>query len=473
MTVSPHDLEFWRILESLAGGDSLLDFIPRVTPRYMRPNHLAPLADALTRARHGPVKVCVSVPPRFSKTETILHSIAWRLDHDDGPETEIAYCTYEATLAHQKSKLAQEITKRAGIPMRSGQAGFEWRTDRGAAVRATGVGGPLTGKGAKLLIIDDPTKNREEAESGVIREKIWNWATSTAFTRVEPGGSIVVCHTRWHDDDLIGRLMEGTAGDDWEFINLAAVVDEGTPDYRSLWPERWPLQELDGKRRLVGAYDWSSLYMGEPRPRGGRVFQDPARYKLHDPNGCFYVIGCDPAATEKTSADHSVAVVLASRGRPGTLDHHVEVVDVWRGQVEIPALVKRLKAMQDEWNAPIAVEAVGGFKAVPQMLREVSGVRGKYGTGVLRYARIFEVTPSTDKFVRSQSVAAVWNDQRIKVPVRGSNPWVDSFVNEVTKFTGVKDAKDDQVDALAHAYNAISMAMPLARGIRTPGWREI
>jgi predicted phage terminase large subunit-like protein len=466
--ITKADLELWRMLEGLAGGDSVLNYVTQVSPRYSRPYHLQAVADALSRARHGPVKICISVPPRFGKTETVLHSLAWRMQLDNAPETEIAYVTYEANLAHSKALKVQEMVQRAGVRLGNKRASHEWFTDRGACMRSTGVGGPLTGNGARLLVIDDPLKNREEAESPVIREKIWDWFTSTAMTRVEPGGSTVIVHTRWHDDDLIGRLEQGMAGDDWEFINVPAILDEGTANQRSLWPERWPLHELLGKRRLVGEYDWASLFMGQPRPKGGRLFQEPARFLHHDPDGCYYVIGCDPAATEKTSSDYSVICVLACKGRPFTLEHRVQVVDLWRGQVQIPRLVDQLLRMAKDWGipgtggAPVAIEAVGGFKAVPQMLRELD-----------RRLRIWEINPTTDKFTRAQPCAAAWNDKRVLVPTQGSLPWVDPFVNEVTKFTGVKDPKDDQVDALCHAFNGCGAMAPTIRGVKLPGWREI
>lgn len=471
MSLTPEQIELWRYLEGLAGGDSVLDFVTRVSPRFSRPYHLGPLADALARARHGPVKVCISVPPRHGKTETILHSIAWRLEMDNEPETEIAYVSYEGNFAADKSKRAQDFATRAGLELRS-TAGREWFTNFGAAVRATGIGGPLTGKGARLLIIDDPLKNREEAESPVMREKLWDWFTSTAMTRVEPGGSVVVCHTRWHDDDLIGRLETGMAGDDWEFINLPAIHHEGTTAARPLWPERWPIHELLGKRRIVGEYDWASMFMGMPRPKGGRLFGDPAQYLETDTldNSWHYVLGVDPAATEKTSSDYSVIVVLAFKGKPFSLDHQARVMDVWRGQVQIPELVRQISRVAADWGmpgtrgAPVAVEAVGGFRAVPQMLREQNP-----------RLRIFETSPTTDKFVRSQTTAAAWNDKRISVPVRSKTEpaWLRPFLAEVQKFTGVKDKRDDQVDALVHAFNGSSLAHPGVRGVKVPGWREI
>lgn len=428
----------------MAGGNSLLDTIPRITPAFTRPAHLLPLAQAFARAKYEPVRVLISVPPRHSKTETILHGAAWWLM--DRPQDTIAYVSYAANIAQSKSRRMRDMALRVGVALRQdSKATHEWRTLQGGGVLATGVGGPLTGQGANLLVIDDPTKNREEAESPIIRENVWEWFTSTAMTRVEPGGSVIVCHTRWHDDDLIGRLQEAGG---WEYLNLAALANDDDPvNVKALWPERWSVPELVKRRREVGEYDWASLYQGNPRPKGGRMFREPVRYKhslVSDPNAkAKIIIGVDPAATEKTSADYSVAVVLAAVGKPGTVDFRADILEVWRGQVEIPRLLQECLRLSKKWAAPLAIEAVGGFKAVPQMLKQLD-----------RTARIFEIHPLGDKFTRALPIAAAWNDGRVRVPMEA--PWLADFISEVTKFTGVKDAKDDQVDALAHAYNSLS-----------------
>jgi predicted phage terminase large subunit-like protein len=128
---------------------------------------------------------------------------------------------------------------------------------------------------------------------------------------------------------------------------------------------------------------------------------------------------------------------------------------VWKGQVEIPALVKKLHEVQVRWGAPVFVEAVGGFKAVPQMLRAIDPK-----------LRVVDINPTSDKFLRSMPAKAAWNDGRLLVPQVGAKPWVDEFVAEVTKFTGKGDKKDDQVDALAHAYSAINQSFPAGtRGV--------
>lgn len=435
--LTPDEFEAWRTLEYEAGADGFLDFVPLISPGWKRPYHLRPLADILDRAiRFGGVRATSSVPPRFAKTETILHSIARGLLLR--PEMTFAYVSYEAGIAHTKSRRARDIALRAGIGIRDDiNALREWRTPQGGGLLATGIGGPLNAMGVDCLIIDDPIKNRLVAESPTYREAAFDWLTSTGATRVEPGGSILVNMTRWHPDDMIGRL-ESDASTVWEILNLPAVDQFG----RSLWPERWSDQELDARKRLVGEYDWASLFMGAPRPRGQTLFREPARYRFPQTDGIVIVIACDPAATADTRADYSVAMVLAFHGRGVNLK--CDILDCYRAQVEIPELVRVLCRMQETWDVPIAVEAVAGFKAVPQQLKEIN-----------RDLRIVSVTPRGDKFTRALPSSAAWNDSRIRVPYDvKQNPWVPELIKEFTRFTGVKDATDDQVDCLSTGYNA-------------------
>jgi predicted phage terminase large subunit-like protein len=461
--LNENELVTWRFLEELTGPDGILDYIPQVSPGYSRPDHLYPLADFFAKAKFSPQRCWISVPPRHSKTETIMHALAhWLMVRPHDP---LVYITYEANLAYNKSRRIRDIAQAMGVQLRSdSKAVNSWQTTSGiGGLRATGIGGPLTGSGAQVLVVDDPVKNREEAESAVIRQKTWDWFTSTALTRIEPGGSVLVCHTRWHDDDLIGRLKEDP---NWVGIELPAIEEnpDGTPK-RVLWPSRWPLKELEVKRREVGEYDWASLYQCQPRPRGGRMFSDPDRYTaltslFANPDlQPKIIIGVDPAATEKTSADYSAAVVLACSGRFATVDFRADVLEVLRIQAKIPDLVVKLKDLARKWGAPIAVEAVGGFKAVPDLLRRLDPS-----------LKVIEVTPLGDKFTRALPVAAAWNDGRVRVPDNAD--WLHDFVTEVTKFTGVKDPKDDQVDALAHAFNAAQTLMPSGTPPLTKGPRR-
>jgi predicted phage terminase large subunit-like protein len=447
--LTAEERELWRYLERMDGVQSLIDFVPLVTPRYHAPNHLRPLAEAFYRADQGQaVFLCSSTPPRHAKTESILHWCARYLLHH--PEQTIAYATYEAHLAQDKSRVCRDIALRAGVQLKHYGSARYWTTKQGGGFRATSVDGPITGMGIHMLIVDDPFKNRKEAESQLVRDNVHQWFTSTAGTRFEPGHSpkIIVNMARWHDDDLVGRLTQ-SKDVIYEYMNLPAIADDGS----RLWPSAYTVEAYDLLRRMAGEYDWASLYQGMPMPRSGYMFREPTRYTFPDIGGIRIAIGCDPAATAKTSSDYSVIIVVGAKGSGPT--QTVDVLDLWRGQVEIPALVKRLHDMQVTWGAPVFVEAVGGFKAVPQTLRQIDPK-----------LRVVDINPTTDKFTRALPAKAAWNDGRLRVPRPGATPWVDDFVREVCKFTGKNDAKDDQVDALAHAFNAVDMRMPTGlRGV--------
>ena len=414
---------------------SLLDFIPVISPRYERPEHLSSLVDVIARSRVEPVRALVSVPPRHSKTETLLHAIAWLLACD--PSITVGYVSYAADIAMSKSRLARDYALRAGVRLRDdANSMHEWRTVEGGGVIATGVGGPLTGHGVNLMIIDDPVKNRQDAESALMRQRAHEWFTSTATTRVDPGGSIVCCHTRWHADDLIGRLA-ASKDEQWESIHFPAINEQGD----ALWPTRWPLAALEEKRRAIGEYDWAALFQGSPVPRGGQLFKEPARYESPRITGARIVIGVDPAASEKTHADHSVAVVIAVTGHG--VNATADVLEVYRAQKEIPALCADLEQLQLKWDAPMAIEAVGVGKAVPQVLKAINPR--------LRFTALAGADMRADKFSRAQPVAAAWNQGRVRLPLQGF--WLREFQSEVQAFTGISDVHDDQVDALAHAWN--------------------
>lgn len=295
------------------------------------------------------------------------------------------------------------------------------------------------------LLIDDPHKNRAEAESSTLRGKIKEWWTSTALTRVHPNASIVVVHTRWHPDDLIGSLRDGDHEHEWTVIELRAIADGTDPlDSRAvgepLWPDFMPADFLAKRRRDVGEYDWASLYDQRPRPKGGSVFGDV--HLASPPPGYRIVIGIDLAYTEKTSSDYSVAVVMAEVGRK------FYILDLHRMQAPAPVFAERLRALQQQYPTARMVAYVGGTE------RGVVDLMNLPADGKARLS--IEAKPAVaDKFIRAQPVAAAWNDGRVFLPP--STPaWASAFVSEVRIFTGQKDRHDDQIDAMAAAYDALA-----------------
>lgn len=468
------EAELLSLLHAEDNVQPLREYISEATPRYPAPAHVQAIIDAFERTRHGPVRITISMPPRHAKTETGMNGLAWRLKED--PATLNAFCSYSADLAKSKSRQIRKRFKLGGGEMdRSSRSVADWTTTHGGGLVAAGVGGPLTGKGITGIgYIDDPIKNREEAESKLQRDKLWDWYTSTFHTRIEPGASIIVVATRWHEDDLIGRLhSDEYEHEEFEAINLPAVMDaEGIAaderilgadgfrvpgkfrkDVKPLWPGYWPLSELEKKRVGAGEYDWWAMYQGQPSPKGSRIFRnDPARFNLEafkrdvlSQGGFRMVIAVDPAATASTRADYSVAAVGCARGWAEEME--LFWVHVMRGQWTIPHLCRELYGLQQLWRVPLAVEAVGAFRSVPDILHETDP-----------NLVLLPVELRGDKFSRSQPYATAWNDGRVYTPYDAA--WATPWIAEHAAFTGINDKNDDQVDAGAHGFTALLRAAP-------------
>lgn len=456
------EAQYVALAEAVYGGEGLADFIRRVSPHLPPPRHTAPLIRMIERCRTEQVRACVSFPPGHAKSTTLLHGIAWLLSRN--PLDINAYVTNGEALARSQSRKARAWATGAGLVLAHDSASLtEWRTARGGGLLATSIEGPLGGQRVTgLLVIDDPYKNRQDADSPRYREMVSTWEKEVAQTRLERASEIIVS-TRWHPEDIIGEVAEDHG---FEYLNMAAIAEEGVADPlgrqpgEALWPEMYPLEDLGARRSRMGEWAFQALYQGHPRPKGAGVFGEPSWYdpNTQDLKGFQVWIGADPAASKSTYADHSVGIVGAFRGADVTRE--LFVLDVARGQWTVPELTRKLRALQARWyGAPVAVECVGGFKAVAQIMREADP-----------NLRIIEVYPSLDKFQRAQPVAAAWNGGRVHLPQ--GRPWTAALVKELTSFTGLGDAEDDQVDALAHLWNAGNQPVVERRAVAQPErWR--
>lgn len=491
------------LLRAQHGGEGLHDFICRVSPRHKPPKHVAPLIELWERTRRERVFACVELPPRHVKTTTGLHGLAWRLMKD--PALHNGFATFGDDYAASRSRIARVLARAGGVTIpRDSSNLHEWLTDYGGGLQARGYKGEWTGRGISgVALIDDPFKDRAAAESSKIRENVWEWFCDVLWTRLEPGSSVIIQHTRWHDDDLIGRLLAGKfAGYKFERIHLPAICEAegdilGREIGEALWEEQYPVEELRKIEESIGPYGFASLYQQNPRPKGADVFTEPTRITLATwvPDGHRILICADPAASEDTRADYSALFVLAAKLYGA--DMLIDVLYGWRGQVTVPAFARKLLEVSRQfWGAPVVVEAVGAFKAVPQTLKEIEpnlririAKMGAPQEGPEGTARVTNIP--ANKFLRAQPAAAAWNKGRIRVPIdaflewdptinkfkrppgpprrlrRGVQPgvtWSDELIAEALKFTGVSDVEDDQVDALSHGFNELCIAVPQKRG---------
>jgi len=262
---------------SQAGRYSLIDFSIITFPVY-KPNwHHEILAKKLEAVERGEVKrLMVMMPPRYGKSELVsIRFPAWFLGKN--PQKDIITTSYNAELAVEFGGKTRDIIADPifsvifpeGVTLKEDeQAKGRWRTNKGGSYTSAGIGGPITGRGAHILLIDDPIKNREEAESKLIRDKHWDWYRSTAYTRLEKEAAIVLVLTRWHLDDLAGRLLkeEEEGGEKWEVVKFPAIAiedEECRKEGEPLWPEKYSLESLKQTKKTVGIYNWSSLYQQE------------------------------------------------------------------------------------------------------------------------------------------------------------------------------------------------------------------
>lgn len=261
-----------------------LPFVRYNFPDYKVNWHHRIIAEKLEAVERGEIKrIIFTMPPRHGKSEEIsVQFPAWAVGRDFNKN--IIEASYSADLAVEFGRQVRNIIHGdkyknifpAVYLAEDSKAKGKWNTNGRGAYNAVGVGGATTGKGADIMIIDDPIKNREEAESTVVRESIWNWYTSTARTRLSPEGAIIIVMTRWHDDDLVGRILKGENAHLWEVVDFPAIATQDE-EYRkkgeALWADHFSLANLEETKKDIGTYDWSSLYQGSPLDSESQEFR--------------------------------------------------------------------------------------------------------------------------------------------------------------------------------------------------------
>lgn len=431
----------------------VLAFTQYTFPNYQVGDHHRKLAEALEAVERGDIRrLMVEMPPRSGKSELVSKRFpAWYIGRN--PTKQLIAASYGANLAANFGRHVRNIvsSRQFGnvFPEVSlapdSKAKDEWNTNKGGVYVAVGVSGAATGRGANCLIIDDPLKDRADADSEVIRENVWDWYTSTAYTRLMPGGSIILTMTRWHQDDLAGRLlMEEQAGaDKWHRISMPAINEAG----EALWPDAYPIERLREIERAIGPRDWSALYQQSPTNAEGTLFK-VAQIETLDaaPAGNNIVRAWDLAATKQTGSrdpDYTAGVKLmrTQEGRFVVLD------------------VVRLRGGPDEVEQAIVNTAQQDGRAVRVGLPQDPGQAGKqqilYLTRKLAGHRV-ESSPETgSKDTRAMPVTSQVNVGNFAV-VRA--PWNRAFLDELAAFPS--GAKDDQVDALSRAFSMVGLNGP-------------
>lgn len=251
--------------------------------RWRRALHLDYLSQRIASLASKPLRLLVSIPPRHGKSHLLsLWTPVWFLSH--WSEKQVLLASYEATFAASWGRLARNVIEQhqvqLGLRLASDSAAVAaWSLTAGGGMVTAGAGGPITGRGADLLLVDDPVKNIEEARSPIAREALWDWWCNVARPRLEPGGSIIIIMARWHRDDIIGRLLREQQ--EWDYVALPAIAGSGDPlgrgEGKPLWPERYDLEALAKVRDDVGEDVWLRLYQQTPEEAEGDCYFDVVR----------------------------------------------------------------------------------------------------------------------------------------------------------------------------------------------------
>ena len=431
----------------------------------------------------------VTMPPRHAKStfSTVLFPAYFMAKN---PERYILSCSYNAMLASDFGRQVRDTS--SGVEVQQAFPDFTmasdsraadvWRTEMGGAYFGVGIGGTTTGRPANLLIVDDPVKSREDAESATQRNKIWDFYTAALSTRLQPDKqgrlpSQIVILTRWHPDDLAGRLMETQDWKEgmWMHLDYPAIKKVGGkkisrrnlpkdhPMYVeagelpniskakryvseekevALWPERFPLEELRRRERL-NPRDFASLYQQKPYIEGGNILKSEWwRYYPEDLNPRQFqtlIIAADTAFKKTETADYSVAVVAGL-----SQDGDIYIVDVHRGRWDFPELRQRLISINAVWRGSglraIYIEDKASGQSIIQDLRRESGMAG------------VPYKVQADKVSRVNSITPMIQGGRVFLPQKAN--WLDDFVDECVSFPSGRH--DDQVDALSMAVDILS-----------------
>lgn len=409
-------------------------------------------------------RLMIFAPPRSGKSELFSRRFpAWAFGKN--PDLQMIACSYSADLASRMNRDVQRIMDEEAyhaifphsslnnkrISTLSGQALrnseiFEITGHKGA-YRSAGVGGGITGMGADIAIIDDPVKDAKEANSQTVRDSVWDWYTTTLYTRLSPKSGVLLGMTRWHEDDLAGRLLKEmeNGGDKWRVVSFPAIAEQDE-EYRKegepLHPERFDLERLTKIKNAVGSHTWNALYQQRPTSKGGGIIKGEwfGRYTVA-PIIKLKAIYADTAQKTKEHNDYSIFLV-AGKGADGKL----YILDLLRGKWEAPELEQKLK---DLWQKHRNDTTTG-------ILTKANIEDKASGTGLIQKIKresqipINPVQVESDKYTRVLGVQGYIESGYVMLPEYAN--WISDFIAECEAFTATDSHKhDDQVDALVMA----------------------
>lgn len=386
--------------------EKLLNFCQIIDPMYEAEWFHEVIGDVLEDAllavsQKRKKRIILTIPPRHGKSQTAsIYFPAWALGRN--PNIKFILSTYGADLSEKigmktRDVIQSEIYKSIFPQVKLRQdtkAKAYWLTKQNGSFLSVGVGGAVTGTGADIILIDDPVKNREDAESSTYREKVWEYYRSTLYSRLEGSGVVIVIMQRWHTDDLVGRLLEeqekqreaGELTEDWEIINFPAIAEEDETYFGRitrkvgdvLWPNKFPLQVLENIRNVQGTYNWSAQYMQDPILAEHQEFKIEMfkKFKDEDIAGKYmkYYTFVDPAISQKDSADNTVVLTVAKELNGPNFYRVREDAGHYTPKQTIDLVFKH----NAEYRSEVYIESIAYQKALKLAIEEEQKVREQY-----------------------------------------------------------------------------------------------
>jgi len=421
-----------------------IPFVKHVWPEFIEGDHHRKIAKKFEDIANGKIKrLIVNMPPRHTKSEFASYLFpAWMVGKN--PKLKVIQTTHTGELAVRFGRKMKnlvdtnefaQIFDECKIAADSKAAG-RWETNKGGEYYAAGIGGAITGRGADLLIIDDP-HSEQDALSDTALDSAYEWYTSGPRQRLQPGGSIVIVMTRWSTKDLTGQLLKAQSepkADQWEVIEFPAII----PSEKPVWPNYWKIEELESVKASLSEAKWQAQWQQNPTSEEGSIIKREWWKKWDEddiPDLVHVIQSYDTAFSKKETADFS-AITTWGVFYPPNKGPHLILVDVEKGRWDFPELKKIALEQYKYWEPEsVIVEQKASGTPLTHELRQI-------GVPVLNF------TPSkgNDKHVRVNSVAPIFEAGKVYIPDRR---WAEEMIEECAAFP--YGEHDDLVDSMTQA----------------------
>ena len=429
--------------------ESFLFFAKQMWPVFISGKHHQIMADAFERVANGTLKrLIINMPPRHTKSEFASFLLpSWFLGKY--PEKKIIQTAHTAELSTGFGRKVRNLVSSEAYGKvfdtklsSDSKAAGRWNTNKGGDYFAIGVGGAVTGKGADLLIIDDPHSEQEAKQNNpAIFDGVYEWFTSGPRQRLQPGGAIIIVMTRWAKRDLTGQILKKSGNDgvdDWEVIEFPAILPSGTP----LWPAFWSKKELDSLKAELPVAKWEAQYQQNPTGNEGAIIKrDQWRiWEGEKPPSCDYIIQSWDTAFEKNNrADYSACTTWGIFEHPddkGNFKTNIILLDAFKERMEFPELKKTALELYKQWEPDtLIIEKRAAGAPLIYELRKIGVPLSEYTPG-----------KGNDKISRVNSIADLFASGVVWCP---STRWADEVMEEMAAFPNGDN--DDLVDSTSQA----------------------